>query len=252
MSPPGRSATTGAACLMTGLMTVLTRSRASGACPAGICAVAICGAGACGVARCSSAGAGASACLLPFGAAAGAGPLICPRRSTGPLPGESPRAASGRPSTSCRPVTSGQPRFPLDGAGRRAVGHGPPAGPAGRLAGPGQHGGGQHGGQRHRQGPDGPAPPLRRRSRPKPAAASSPELVLPVRARRERGGLRHRAAIEMPSLARRGSRWPRRSAPRGWPQACTTRRMSWPGRPSAPRRGWRPCAGGRGGHRGRP
>ena len=90
------------------------------------------------------------------------------------------------------PVASGRPRFPLDGAGRRAVGHGPPAGPAGRLAGPGQHGGGQHGGQRHRQGPDRPRRPICRRSGPKRAAASSPELVLPVRARRERGGLRHR------------------------------------------------------------
>ena len=76
-------------------------------------------------------------------------------------------------------VPPARPRFPLDS-------HGPPAG---RLARPGQHGGGQRGGQCHRQGPDGSAPPLRRRSGPKPAPASSPGLVLPVRARRERGGL---------------------------------------------------------------
>jgi len=51
-------------------------------------------------------------------------------------------------------VPPARPRFPLDS-------HGPPAG---RLARPGQHGGGQRGGQCHRQGPDGSAPPLRRRS----------------------------------------------------------------------------------------
>ena len=114
----------------------------------------------------------------------GAGPGRRPARRRDRL-----LALRSRPA---RPVAPGRPRFAVDGAGRRAVGHRHQAGPAGRLARPGQHGGGQHGGQRHRQGPDGPALPLRRGSRPPPAAASSPELVLPVRARRERGGLRHR------------------------------------------------------------
>ena len=60
------------------------------------------------------------------------------------------------------------------------------------------------------------------------------------------------AAIEMPSLAGPGIAL---ASAVGASRVATGVHYPSdvrPGRPSGPRRGWRPCAGGRGGHRGRP